>query len=304
MQMATLPTDHGQGLGQSAQPLRPNFSQAIASGLIQVAPPEPEIKKKRGRPRKDASADGSMPLSPEVQGQKRGRGRPPGSGKKQREAQLAASGEAGLAPPIGVIGISEKKGRGRPPTTGAAAAGNASPALLPQVISVALGEDVNAKVQSFPLPTTRAMVILSASGTLSTVALKQANAAGGVLSLEGSFDILSLSGSFLSTDGGRQRFGSLSICLAAPDGRVIGGVVAGALKAATPVQVLVGSFPATAAKPRKPRAPKQPKPAAAPADTVLPGLPTGLPTGLSIVPVPQAPVPNHGTGGVGIELNT
>ncbi|GAQ81965.1 AT hook motif DNA-binding family protein [Klebsormidium nitens] len=278
-------------MGHASQPLRPNFTQAIASGLMPVPQPEQEVqKKKRGRPRKDATVDGSVPLSPEVQGQKRGRGRPPGSGKKQKEA-MAAAGEGGLAPPIG---IQEKKGRGRPPTTGAGAAGNV-PGITPQVISVVAGEDVNAKVLSFPMPTTRAMVILSASGTLSAMHMKQSNAAGGVLALEGSFDILSLSGSFLSTDGGRQRLGSLSICVSAPDGRVIGGVVAGTLKAVTPVQVLVGTFPATGAKVRKPRAPKQPKPAAA-------GAPTGL-MAAAMSPV-HAQIPNHGTGGTGIELNS
>lgn len=88
--------DHGHAMGHASQPLRPNFSQAIASGLMPVPQPEQEVqKKKRGRPRKDATVDGSVPLSPDVQGQKRGRGRPPGSGKKQKEA-MAAVGEGGL----------------------------------------------------------------------------------------------------------------------------------------------------------------------------------------------------------------
>lgn len=38
--------------------------------------------------------------------------------------------------------------------------------------------------------------------------------------------------------GSRSRTGGLSISLAGPDGRVIGGGVAGLLKAATPVQVI------------------------------------------------------------------
>lgn len=58
--------------------------------------------------------------------------------------------------------------------------------------------------------------------------------------LQGCFEILCLSGSYLLTDnsGTRNRSGGLSISLASPDGRVIGGGVAGMLIAARPVQVL------------------------------------------------------------------
>lgn len=57
--------------------------------------------------------------------------------------------------------------------------------------------------------------------------------------LQGRFDILALSGSFqLSENGGqRSRAGSLTVSLAGPDGRVLGGGVAGLLTAASPVQV-------------------------------------------------------------------
>lgn len=42
----------------------------------------------------------------------------------------------------------------------------------------------------------------------------------------------------LSDDGGqRSRSGGLSVSLSGPDGRVLGGGVAGLLTAATPVQV-------------------------------------------------------------------
>lgn len=56
---------------------------------------------------------------------------------------------------------------------------------------------------------------------------------------QGRFEILCLSGSYMLTDNGgsRSRTGGLSISLSSPDGRVIGGGVAGLLIAATPVQV-------------------------------------------------------------------
>lgn len=62
----------------------------------------------------------------------------------------------------------------------------------------------------------------------------------GRLSMQGRYEILSLSGSFLPTDLGggiRQRTGGLSVSLAGSDGRVIGGGVAGMLTAASPIQV-------------------------------------------------------------------
>ena len=57
--------------------------------------------------------------------------------------------------------------------------------------------------------------------------------------LQGRFEILSLSGSFLPMESGNiyGRTGGLSVSLAGPDGRVIGGGVAGLLMAASPVQV-------------------------------------------------------------------
>lgn len=58
-------------------------------------------------------------------------------------------------------------------------------------------------------------------------------------SLQGRFEIISLSGSFLLSDnnGSRSRTGGLSVSLAGSDGRVLGGGVAGMLMAASPVQV-------------------------------------------------------------------
>ncbi len=61
-----------------------------------------------------------------------------------------------------------------------------------------------------------------------------------LISWQGRYEILSLSGSYLLQDtggGGRQRTGGLSVSLAGTDGRVIGGGVAGLLVAASPIQV-------------------------------------------------------------------
>ncbi|CAH1452629.1 unnamed protein product [Lactuca virosa] len=61
---------------------------------------------------------------------------------------------------------------------------------------------------------------------------------------EGRFEILYLCGSFMvcESDGQRSRTGGLSVSLSGPDGRVLGGNVAGLLTAASPVQMIVGSI--------------------------------------------------------------
>ncbi|KAH9302594.1 hypothetical protein KI387_014177, partial [Taxus chinensis] len=187
-------------------------------------------KRKRGRPRK-YGPDGSMALalhpisstpgfSPS---EKRGRGRPPGSGKKQ---QLAALGEW--------------------------LAGSAGVGFTPHVITIAAGEDVASKIMSFSQQGPRAICILSANGAISNVTLRQPATSGGTVTYEGRFEILSLSGSFLLTENGgtRSRTGGLSVSLAGPDGRVLGGGVAGLLMAASPVQVVVGSFISNSRKPQ------------------------------------------------------
>lgn len=208
------PYEMSSGIGQPPIPVSSHagINMGMTSGRA-----EP-VKRKRGRPRK-YGPDGSMALalapqfaavSPASPSQKRGRGRPPGSGRKQ---QLAALGTAGIG-------------------------------FTPHVIAIAAGEDVATKIMSFSQQGPRAICILSANGAISNVTLRQPSSSGGTVTYEGRFEILSLSGSFLLTENGgtRSRTGGLSVSLAGPDGRVIGGGVAGLLMAASPVQVIVGSF--------------------------------------------------------------
>ncbi|XP_028765870.1 AT-hook motif nuclear-localized protein 10 isoform X2 [Neltuma alba] len=192
-----------------------------ASGINVNMVNEP-LKRKRGRPRKyrpdDAMALVSAPkppalsvnqssggsASPTSTSLKKVRGRPPGSSKKH---QLEALGPAGVG-------------------------------FTPHVITVKAGEDVSSKIMSFSQHGSRAVCILSANGAISNVTLRQAATSGGTVTYEGRFEILSLSGSFLVSEHGSQwsRTGGLSVSLSGPDGRVLGGGVAGLLTAASPVQ--------------------------------------------------------------------
>ncbi|MQL92474.1 hypothetical protein Taro_025095 [Colocasia esculenta] len=198
----------------------------------------PVFKKKRGRPRKYAP-DGSlvmplslMPISASVpHGEfsvssapaalmKRGRGRPGGSLHKHQPwgFQMDSFDES--------------------------VACSAGANFTPHIITVAPGEDVTMKIISFSQQGPRGICILSANGAISNVTLRQPDSSGGTMTYEGRFELLSLSGSFMPTESGgtRSRSGGMSVSLASPDGRVVGGGVAGLLVAASPVQVVVGSF--------------------------------------------------------------
>lgn len=182
------------------------------------------IKRKRGRPKKYAPAGSIPPAVQPAAGQgfsgKGGRGRPRGYGRKQFAS--VTSGTAGVG-------------------------------FTPYIIAVKTGEDVLAKLMSFSQHKMQAVCILSANGVISNVTLRQASSSGGTVNYEGRFEILSLSGSFLLSESGgqRSRTGGLSVSLAGPDGRVLGGGVAGLLIAASPVQVIVGSFNVAGQQPTK-----------------------------------------------------
>ncbi|ESQ31701.1 hypothetical protein EUTSA_v10004345mg [Eutrema salsugineum] len=109
--------------------------------------------------------------------------------------------------------------------------------------TVNAGEDVTMKVMPYAQGS-RAICILSATGSISNVTLRQPTTSGGTLTYEGRFEILSLSGSFMPTENGgtKGRSGGMSISLAGPNGKIIGGGLAGMLIAAAPVQVVMGSF--------------------------------------------------------------
>ncbi|KAG5246629.1 AT-hook motif nuclear-localized protein [Salix suchowensis] len=244
------------------------------------------MKRKRGRPRK-YGPDGTMALalasaaqpiavtqptstatgggfsSPPAQTQSLVSPLPPGS-------DIGVVGAAGVvSPPPVTLGGSVsptgvKKARGRPPGSRKKqqlnALGSAGFGFTPHVITVKAGEDISSKIMSFSQHGPRAVSILSANGAISNVTLRQQATSGGTVTYEGKFEILALSGSYLPSENGgqRNRSGGLSVCLSGPDGRVLGGSVAGLLVAAAPVQVVVGSFVANGRKESKSANHKQP----------------------------------------------
>ncbi|CAL9047962.1 AT-hook motif nuclear-localized protein 1-like [Musa acuminata AAA Group] len=212
---------------------------AVVVGTAAATPVAEPMKKKRGRPRK-YGPDGRLlqplnplPISASV----------PSGVEYTPAAAVGAAIKRGRGRPVGLVSKSPRYGLDFEPL-GDMVACSAGTNFTPHIITVASGEDVTMKIISFSQQGSRAICILSANGVISNVTLRQPDSSGGTLTYEGRFELLSLSGSFMPTENGgtRSRSGGLSVSLASPDGRVVGGGVAGLLVAASPVQVVVGSF--------------------------------------------------------------
>ncbi|XP_061361451.1 AT-hook motif nuclear-localized protein 23-like [Gastrolobium bilobum] len=113
--------------------------------------------------------------------------------------------------------------------------------LRAHILEVGSGSDVFDCVTTYARRRQRGICILSGSGTVTNVSLRQPAAAGAVVTLHGRFEILSLSGSFLPPPAPPGAT-SLTIYLAGGQGQVVGGSVVGELTAAGPVIVIAASF--------------------------------------------------------------
>ncbi|CAM8980289.1 unnamed protein product [Rhodiola kirilowii] len=115
-------------------------------------------------------------------------------------------------------------------------------ALRTHVMEVADGCDVVESISNFARRRQRGVCIMSGTGTVTNVALRQPGSQGGaVVALQGRFEILSLSGSFLPPPAPPAATG-LTIYLAGGQGQVVGGSVVGTLTAAGPVVIMAASF--------------------------------------------------------------
>ncbi|KAG8048351.1 hypothetical protein GUJ93_ZPchr0008g11806 [Zizania palustris] len=144
-----------------------------------------------------------------VTGNRRPRGRPPGSKNKPK-------------PPIFVTRDSPN-------------------ALRSHVMEVAGGADVAESIAHFARRRQRGVCVLSGAGTVTDVALRQPAAPGAVVALRGRFEILSLTGTFLPGPAPPGSTG-LTVYLASGQGQVVGGSVVGTLTAAGPVMVIASTF--------------------------------------------------------------
>ncbi|CAN6876865.1 unnamed protein product [Brassica oleracea] len=196
----------------------PVYPHSVPSSAV-TAPIDP-VKRKRGRPRKydtPAQALAAKKLASSASN----------SSARERREQAAA---AGVSPP--------SKSGSRKGLSGYV--GKTGQSFTPHIVSITPGEDVAQKIILFAEQSKHEICILSASGAISSASLSHI-ATGTSVSYQGQYEILSLSGSYIRSEHGGKT-GGLSICLSGSDGQIIGGRVGGLLKAAGPVQVIVGTF--------------------------------------------------------------
>ncbi|KAH7667947.1 AF0104/ALDC/Ptd012-like protein [Dioscorea alata] len=114
-------------------------------------------------------------------------------------------------------------------------------ALRSHVLEISSGTDIMDAMLTFARRRQRGVCILSGSGVVTNVSLRQPGAPGAVVTLQGRFEILSLAGAFLPAPSPPGATG-LTVYLAGGQGQVVGGSVMGELVASGPVLVIVATF--------------------------------------------------------------
>lgn len=114
-------------------------------------------------------------------------------------------------------------------------------ALRAHAMEVSSGCDVSESLANFARRKQRGICILSGSGCVTNVTLRQPASPGAIVTLHGRFEILSLLGSILPPPAPPGITG-LTIYLAGAQGQVVGGGVVGSLIASGPVVIMAASF--------------------------------------------------------------
>lgn len=113
--------------------------------------------------------------------------------------------------------------------------------LRAHILEIGSGSDVFHSVATYARRRQRGICVLSGTGTVTDISLRQPSTAGAVVTLHGRYEILSLTGSFLPPPAPPGAT-SLTIYLAGGQGQVVGGNVVGQLIASGPVVVVAASF--------------------------------------------------------------
>ncbi|KAL6619984.1 hypothetical protein ACP70R_035123 [Stipagrostis hirtigluma subsp. patula] len=165
-------------------------------------------------------------------------------------------------------------------------------ALRSHVLEIAAGADIMEAVSTFARRRQRGVSVLSGSGVVANVTLRQPAAPpGAVVTLHGRFEILSLSGAFLPSPCPPGATG-LAVYLAGGQGQVVGGAVVGELVASGPVMVVAATF-SNATYERLPLADEEAGEAAAAAAAAA------GPDGMQQLPEGSPPGGNGGAGAAG-----
>ncbi|URE10584.1 hypothetical protein MUK42_22878 [Musa troglodytarum] len=144
-------------------------------------------------------------------------------------------------------GITGRRHRGRPPGSKnkpkppIIITRESPSALRSHVLEIASGADIMDAVATFARRRQRGVCIMSGSGVVTNVTLRQPGAPPGVINLHGRFEILSLSGAFFPAPSPSGATG-LTLCVAGGQGQVVGGDVVGELVASGTVMVIAATF--------------------------------------------------------------
>ncbi|KAJ8760356.1 hypothetical protein K2173_012605 [Erythroxylum novogranatense] len=113
--------------------------------------------------------------------------------------------------------------------------------LHSHVLEISSGSDIAECIANYARLRHRGVSVLSGSGMVTDVTLRQPAAPGGVVTMHGRFEILSLSGSFLP-EPSPPAATRLTVYLSVGQGQVVGGAAVGALVAAGPVLIVAATF--------------------------------------------------------------
>lgn len=174
--------------------------------------------------------------------------------------EMGQEGEENIPSPEGLfssgpsssIQVGRRRPRGRPmgsknkPKPPIVVTKETPNSLKSHVLEIKSGTDIIESIATFANRRGRGISVLSGSGIVTNVTLRQpaaGTAAGGVITLHGRFEILSLSGAFLpnAPDSPVGATG-LTVYLAGSQGQVVGGNVIGELTASGPVMIIAASF--------------------------------------------------------------
>ncbi|ESW16102.1 hypothetical protein PHAVU_007G129400, partial [Phaseolus vulgaris] len=150
-------------------------------------------------------------------------------------------------PKEGAVEVGTRRPRGRPPGSKNKpkppifVTRDSPNALRSHVMEITGGADVAESVAQFARRRQRGVCVLSGSGSVANVTLRQPAAPGAVVALHGRFEILSLTGTFLPGPAPPGSTG-LTVYLAGGQGQVLGGSVVGPLVATGPVMVIAATF--------------------------------------------------------------
>ncbi|KAM7485216.1 hypothetical protein LguiA_001225 [Lonicera macranthoides] len=174
--------------------------------------------------------------------------------KRHRELSINESSGGGdddedrdTDPKEGAVEVGSRRPRGRPPGSKnrpkppIVVTRDSPNSLRSHVMEVAGGTDVAESIAHFARRRQRGVCVLSGSGSVANVTLRQPAAPGAVVALQGRFEILSLTGAFLPGPAPPGSTG-LTVYLAGGQGQVVGGSVVGSLVAAGPVMVIAATF--------------------------------------------------------------